>query len=301
MIIGHTSSYTALQTALESHRHQAFLLNGAMGIGKASIAKNLALSILVKSSPFTENVVQQQCMNGSYPNYFYISRISDEEGKQKHEITIEQVRTLLNSLKKKAAIQGRRIIVIDAIDQMNRQAANALLKILEEPPQDTLFLLVCHSLGSVLPTIRSRCVKIDFKPLCAADMRKISAVRGGEVDSTILEMAAGAPGIYQKIHEVGGAIILQSIERLFHISNLNDLKSALQDLLKQSDDSFLGYLLQQFLYQKALKEPEVYAHSAQTVEKFMRYTNGTHLDGGHRLVAAVLLARNPEYKQIIYG
>jgi len=301
MIIGHTSSYTALQTGLESHRHQAFLLNGAMGIGKASIAKHLALSILVKSSPFTENVVQQQCMNGSYPNYFYISRISDEEGKQKHEITIEQVRTLLNSLKKKAAIQGQRIIVIDAIDQMNRQAANALLKILEEPPQDTLFLLVCHSLGSVLPTIRSRCVKIDFKPLCAADMRKISAVRGGEVDSTILEMAAGAPGIYQKIHEVGGAIILQSIERLFHISNLNDLKSALQDLLKQSDDSFLGYLLQQFLYQKALKDPEVYAHSAQTVEKFMRYTNGTHLDGAHRLVAAVLLARNPEYKQIIYG
>ncbi|MBP9829074.1 MAG: AAA family ATPase [Proteobacteria bacterium] len=301
MIIGHTSSYTALQTALESHRHQAFLLNGAMGIGKASIAKNLALSILVKCSPFTENVVQQQCMNGSYPNYFYISRISDEEGKQKHEITIEQVRTLLNSLKKKAAIQGQRIIVIDAIDQMNRQAANALLKILEEPPQDTLFLLVCHSLGSVLPTIRSRCVKIDFKPLSAADMRKISAVQGGEVDSTILEMAAGAPGIYQKIHEVGGAIILQSIERLFHISNLNDLKSALQDLLKQSDDSFLGYLLQQFMYQKALKEPEVYAHSAQTVEKFMRYTNGTHLDGAHRLVAAVLLARNPEYKQIIYG
>lgn len=301
MIIGHTSSYTALQTGLESHRHQAFLLNGAMGIGKASIAKNLALSILVKSSPFTENVVQQQCMNGSYPNYFYVSRISDEEGKQKHEITIEQVRILLNSLKKKAAIQGQRIIVIDAIDQMNRQAANALLKILEEPPQDTLFLLVCHSLGSVLPTIRSRCVKIDFKPLSAADMRKISAVQGGEVDSTILEMAAGAPGIYQKIHEVGGAIILQSIERLFHISNLNDLKSALQDLLKQSDESFLGYLLQQFLYQKALKDPEVYAHSAQTVEKFMRYTNGTHLDGAHRLVAAVLLARNPEYKQIIYG
>jgi len=301
MIIGHTSSYTVLETALDSYRHQAFLLNGAMGIGKASIAKNLALSVLVKSSSFAANVVQQQCVNGSYPNYFYISRISDEEGKQKHEITIEQVRALLNRLKKKAAIQGQRIVVIDAIDQMNRQAANALLKILEESPQDTFFLLVCHSLGSVLPTIRSRCVKIDFKPLSDADMLEIATVQGSEVDPAILKMAAGAPGVYQKIQAAGGSAILQSIEKLFHISNLNDLKSAIQELLKQNDDSFLGCLLQQFLYQKALKEPEVYAHSAQTVEKFMRYTNGTHLDGPHRLVATILLAKNPEHEQIIYS
>ncbi len=301
MIIGHASSYAALETALENHQHHAFLLNGIIGIGKALAAKHLAIATLIKFSPFSPNIVQQQCANGSYPNYFYISQVTDDDGKQKHEITIEQARTLLNSLKQKAAISGPRIVVIDAIDQMNRQAANALLKILEEPPQDTFFLLVCHSLGSVLPTIRSRCIKVDFKPLSHADMEEVIKQQGGEVDSAILNMAAGAPGVYQKIQVAGGASVLQSIKKLLHITNLNDLKSSIQEILKQSDDTFLGYLLHQFLYQEALKDPQNYAHSAQAVEKFMRYTYGAHLDGAHRLQASVLLAQNPEHERAIYG
>lgn len=300
MIIGHTLPYAALESALENHRYQAFLLSGPKGIGKYSTAKHLAIATLIKSSSFSTNVVQQQCTNGSYPNYSYISQAQADDGKRKHEITIEQVRALLSSLKQKAAIVGPRIVIIDAIDQMNRQAANALLKILEEPPQDTFFLLVCHSLGSVLPTIRSRCIKVDFKPLSDADMKEAIETQGNEIDTAILAMAAGAPGIYQKIQSVGGLSMLQSIEKLLDTSNLNDLKSVLQEILKQSDDTFLGYLLQQFLYQKALKEPENYAHSAQAVEKFMRYTYGAHLDGVHRLQAAILLAKNPEYEKIFY-
>jgi DNA polymerase-3 subunit delta' len=301
MIIGHTSPYTFLEKAFANKQHQAFLLTGEVGIGKASAAKHLALSELTKASPFNANIVQQQCAAGSYPNYFYLTLIQDEDGKQKSEITIEQVRSLLSRLKQKAAIQGPRIVIIDSIDQMNRQGANALLKILEEPPQDTFFLLVCHSLGKVLPTIRSRCIRVDFKPLTNEEMEKFSTVQGEKVDKEVLLMAAGSPGAYQRIQQAGGVSVLESIRKLLQMSNMNDVKAALQDLLKQSDDNFLGYLLHQLLYNQALKNPATYAESAHAVEKFMFYTQGTHLDGAHRLQAALLLAKTPREAAIIYG
>lgn len=298
MIIGHTSSYHFLQAAIENKQHHAFLLNGSIGIGKASIAKHLAVSILTKFSPFNANIVEQQCAVGSYPNYFYIALAQDEDGKQKSEITIEQVRVLLSRLKQKAAIQGPRIIIIDSLDQMNRQAGNALLKILEEPAEDTFFLLICHSFGRILPTVRSRCLKVDFKPLVKEDMEKAIVEQGLNVDATILSIAAGSPGIYQKIQQAGGKVIIESINKLLQSSNMSDTKTSLQELLKQQDDSFIGYLLHRLLYNQALNDPKSYAESAYVTEKFISYTQGTHLDGTHRLQALLLLARNPQYLNI---
>ena len=298
MIVGHTSPFAILESALENKQHHAFLLGGSRGIGKATLARELAIAALTKASSFNKKIVEQQCIAGAYPNYFYICQSRDDDGKLKNDITIEQVRTLLNSLKQKAAVAGPRIIIIDSVDNLNRQAANALLKMLEEPPQDAFFYLICHSIGSVLPTVRSRCLTINFKPLSDTDMAQVI---GHEADALVLSMAAGSPGNYQKIVTAGGSATIQAIQKLLMITNLNDLKFAIQDLLKLSDDTFLGHLLHQFLYARALKEPEIYAHSAQSVEKFMRYTHNTHLDGAHRLVAAVLLAQNPNHEQAIYG
>ena len=298
MIIGHTSPFAILESALENKQHHAFLLGGPRGIGKATLARELAIAALTKASSFNKKIVEQQCTVGAYPNYFYMCQSRDDDGKLKNDITIEQVRTLLNSLKQKAAVAAPRIIIIDSVDNLNRQAANALLKMLEEPPQDAFFYLICHSIGSVLPTVRSRCLTINFKPLSDTDMAQVI---GHEADTLVLSMAAGSPGNYQKIVAAGGSVTIQAIQKLLMITNLNDLKSAIQDLLKLSDDTFLGHLLHQFLYARALKEPEIYAHSAQSVEKFMRYTHNTHLDGAHRLVAAVLLAQNPNHEQAIYG
>ena len=298
MIVGHTSPFAILESALENKQHHAFLLGGSRGIGKATLARELAIAALTKASSFNKKIVEQQCIAGAYPNYFYICQSRDDDGKLKNDITIEQVRTLLNSLKQKAAVAGPRIIIIDSVDNLNRQAANALLKMLEEPPQDAFFYLICHSIGSVLPSVRSRCLTINFKPLSDTDMAQVI---GHEADALVLSMAAGSPGNYQKIVTAGGSATIQAIQKLLMITNLNDLKFAIQDLLKLSDDTFLGHLLHQFLYARALKEPEIYAHSAQSVEKFMRYTHNTHLDGAHRLVAAVLLAQNPNHEQAIYG
>ena len=298
MIIGHTSSIAILKSALENNQHHGFLLCGPRGIGKASAAKELAISILAKASPFNATIVKQQCHAGAYPNYFTICQSIDDDGKLKNDITIEQVRTLLNSLKQKAAVDGPRIIIIDAVDNLNRQAANALLKMLEEPPQNAFFLLICHSAGSVLSTIRSRCLLINFKPLSDSDM--VQAI-GQQVDPLAISMAAGSPGIYQKILTAGGNATVLAIQKLLMLTNLNDLKSAIQELLKQSDDTFVGQLLHQFLYQESLKNPKDYAHSAQAVERFLRYTHNTHIDGVHRLQAVVQLAQNPDHECVIYG
>lgn len=299
MIIGHKESYTFLETAFAEKRHHAFLLNGPIGVGKATVAKHLAIAELIKSGPFSANIVKQQCAVGSYPNYFYITLTQDEDGKQKSEINIDQVRSLLNSLKQKAAIQGPRIVIIDSIDQMNRQACNALLKMLEEPPQDTFFLLICHSIGRVIPTIRSRCIKLDFRSLTNEDMKRVIESRGEAIDHDSLLLASGSPGIYEKIRVAGGESVLESIKNLLNDSNMNNVRATLQDLLKKHDDNFLGYLLQQYLYNNALKDPKAYAESTHAVEKFLNYTQGTHLDGAHRLQAALLLAKTPEYLNMI--
>lgn len=297
MIIGHTSSIAILQSALKNTHHHGFLLCGPRGIGKASVAKELAISTLAKVSPFPASIVKQQCQAGAYPNYFSICQFIDD-GKLKHDITIEQVRSLLNSLKQKPAVDGPRIIIIDAVDNLNRQAANALLKMLEEPPQNAFFLLICHSAGSVLPTIRSRCLLINFKPLSDSDMVQVI---GQQVDPLVISMASGAPGVYEKILAAGGSVTLLAIQKLLMITNLNDLKTAIQELLKQSDDAFLGQMLTQFLYQESLKNSKDYAHSAQAVGRFLRYTHNTHIDGAHRLQAMIQLAQNPEQERIIYG
>lgn len=301
MIIGHALPYNTLESALENKQHHGFLLSGPRGIGKATQARNLAIAALTKASPFSQKIVEQQCMAGAYPNYFYICQFKDDDGKLKNDITIEQVRTLLNSLKQKAAVAGPRIIIIDSVDNLNRQAANALLKMLEEPPHDAFFYLICHSIGSVMPTLRSRCLNINFKSLSDSDMAQVIVKQGHTVDPTIVSMASGSPGNYEKILAAGGSTTILAIQKLLMLTNLNDLKSAVQELLKLSDDTFLGHLLHQFLYHQALSEPETYAHPAQVVEKFMRYTHNTHLDGAHRLVAAVLLAQNPNHEQAIYG
>lgn len=301
MLIGHSSLYNHIETAIGNNQHHGFLLSGLQGIGKATLAKKLAISTLSKASPFSAKIVEQQCATGAYPNYFYLCQLIDDDGKPKKEITVEQIRTLLNSLKQKAALPGLRIVVIDSIDNLNRQAANALLKVLEEPPQETIFLNICHNLGNVLPTIRSRCLLVNFKPLPEVDLVNVITQHGHQLEPAIVSMASGSPGAYEKILEAGGAAVISALQNLLSITNLNTLKSAIQELLKQTDDTFLMQLLHQLLYRRSLKEPETYAPSVQAVERFLRYTHNTHIDGVHRLQAAVLLAQNPEHEEVIYG
>ncbi len=302
MIIGHTSVYQTLESAIEKQHHHGFLLAGPKGIGKATLAKTIAIAALAKASNQPFNIVERQCLSGAYPNYIYITKLVDDDGKTKNDITVEQIRNLLNRLKLKAAFDAPRFVIIDAIDNLNRQASNALLKMLEEPPLNTFFLNICHQVSGLLPTIRSRCLMLNFKALNDVDFAGVVAQSGNvEFSKAIAKIANGSPGKYLAIEKAGGAELLKNIENLLKITNLSDLKTAAQEILKSIDDAFVLEILHQVLYQKAMAQPSVYANSAQAVEHFFRFTQATYIDAAQRICAAVLLAQNPSQQQLIYG
>ena len=156
--------------------HHALMLTGPRGVGKATMAFHLARHLLAfpdrDTSPRKYSVegipdhVLRQVSNGGHPNLLHLTRPWDERAKKfKTQVTIEQVRRTQAFFSLTAGGQGYRIAIIDSADEMNAAAANALLKVLEEPPKRALFLVLSHAPGGLLPTIRSRCQAIRLRPV----------------------------------------------------------------------------------------------------------------------------------------
>lgn len=117
---------------------------------------DFAFKILSNSSSFPSSLIKKQLEIGSYPNYFLLR----PDG---NEITVDQIRSLQNFLANHSFIDGYRVIIIDEIDRLNRFASNALLKICEEPPKNTIILGVCNKVHLIIPTLRSRFQKLLFQ------------------------------------------------------------------------------------------------------------------------------------------
>lgn len=149
-----------LAQTLEPYRqatgHHALLLTGAKGIGKATFAFHMARELLGGG-----DTVRGQIARGAHPNIMHLARPWDEKAKRfKTQIPIDHVRRLQNFFAMTAGADGKRIAIIDSADELNREGANALLKVLEEPPRNALLFVLSHSPGRLLPTIRSRCQHI---------------------------------------------------------------------------------------------------------------------------------------------
>ena len=119
--------------------------------------------------------------------------------------------------------------------------------------------------------------------------------------ATLASISGGSPGQYLAMQKSGGEQLLNAVENLLKTTNLSDLKTSAQEILKSTDDAFVLVLLHQLLYQKAIAQPSVYANSTQAVERFLRFTHASYIDAAHRICAAVLLAQNPSQQQLIYG
>lgn len=186
LLVGHEAERSFLLQQLESGRmHHALLFEGPEGIGKAGLAFHFAYHILAGHGetemqnsawrkPYAESPVWRKIGQDSHPSLLYIRRSQDiKTRKLRSAITVDDVRRVSRFLQQTAADSGSRIVIIDSADDMNRNAANALLKTLEEPPNKALFILISHNSGRLLPTVRSRCQHIRFKPLSEHDMRII--------------------------------------------------------------------------------------------------------------------------------
>jgi DNA polymerase-3 subunit delta' len=175
-LYGHDAQAAAFRAAMDGERmHHAWLLAGPRGVGKGRFALTAARRLLAEASgravevgglDVPEDHPTAHLMSaGSHPDFRHLQRLPNDKGNLARNITIDQVRTLRTLFATGTSMGARRVILVDAIDDMERGAANALLKSLEEPPETTIFILVSHAPGRLLPTIRSRCRTLMFGTL----------------------------------------------------------------------------------------------------------------------------------------
>jgi len=181
-LVGHQSALNRLQTAHRSGRlHHAWLMSGPRGIGKATSAFHFARQLLshpdgadfpLKGDPIdVPTSVSGPVARGAHPDLLHLTRPWDEKGKRfKTKLSVDEVRKTQSFYGMTAGAGGWRITIVDAADDMNAEAANALLKVLEEPPKRSLFLVLSHASGGLLPTIRSRCQILPMQPLSEAEV-----------------------------------------------------------------------------------------------------------------------------------
>ncbi len=176
-LFGHEAAEEFLAHSYHSGKgHHAILIEGPEGIGKATLAYRFANHVLSHPDPALApdrigdpdpaSAVSRQIASGASHNLLHLSRPVDEKtGKVKSAITVDEVRRAGRFFAQTSGTGSWRIVIIDPADDMNRNAANAILKILEEPPKRALFLVLSHAPGKLLPTIRSRCLPLRLSPL----------------------------------------------------------------------------------------------------------------------------------------
>ncbi len=187
--------------------HHGWLFAGPEGIGKAVLAYRFARFILANPDPASERVRQatdlsvaeshpatRQVARLSHPDLAVIRRGFAKDGKAlRLETAVDDVRDGLAVFRTTSGSGGWRIVIVDSADDLNRNSANALLKVLEEPPQKALLILIAQRPGSLLPTIRSRCRTMRFGPLATGDVAKVVA-SVADVDAAAARDAAQEAG-----------------------------------------------------------------------------------------------------------
>ncbi|AUH34097.1 DNA polymerase III subunit delta' [Paracoccus tegillarcae] len=231
-VIGQPSAIADFIQAARSQRlHHGWLLTGPRGVGKATTAWAIARWLLTGSdaddltAPMDAPEARRLAAL-SESNLMLIRRPWDDKTKHlRAEITVDEVRKLLSFFHMSATEGGRRIAIIDAADEMNPAAANALLKVLEEPPQDALILMVAHQPARLLPTIRSRCRELRLTPLSPDNMAGVLDSLGSEADAEKLAALAGG--------SVGEALRLSGQDGLARYQDLVDLMATLPAMDRQ--------------------------------------------------------------------
>ena len=209
-LYGHEAAVSAFRDALASGRlHHAWLLSGAQGIGKALFADKAALRLLAEGAGLAvaapgldvpdDHPTTKLIEAGSHPDLMRLERLAKESGTDlARSITVDQVRGLQRLFATTPSMSPWRAVVIDSVDDLERSAANALLKNLEEPPVNSVFFLVSHAPERLLPTIRSRCRHLRLAPLAPDAMT--AALEAALPDASPSEIEAlrdagqGSPG-----------------------------------------------------------------------------------------------------------
>ncbi|WP_321489660.1 hypothetical protein [uncultured Hyphomonas sp.] len=200
-LFGHSEAERAFSSAAASGRmHHAWMIEGPSGIGKARFAMRCAAWLLGARGPadapfdaVADDPVMSRCLSGGHPDLRILTRELNDKGKLKQDISIEQIRAFNEFFTYRPALGGWRVGIVDSLDELNRNSANAILKTLEEPPNAAIMFLINHGSKPVLPTIRSRCRTLRLHPLDKKDMAAVLQLEGFNGDVT--EFQHGRPGL----------------------------------------------------------------------------------------------------------
>jgi DNA polymerase III subunit delta' len=267
-VFGHDSQADFLATAYASGRmHHAFLFDGPVGIGKAALAFIFARHIIsypdYKDAPAvldgttTQSIIRQTAM-GAHAQVLHLTRPLDQKtGKHKTQLTVDETRKIGHFLSHTIAGNGYRIVIVDPVNDMNTNAANALLKNLEEPTPRTVFILIAQSSGRLLPTIRSRCLSLRFHALDNASLSSWLQDTGlsERLDAASLDdivaRANGSPRVAAMLLDGGGLEIIKSAQSIL-TGHRFDASLALKigEVVSTRDAEPLFHLLCDFLLEQ---------------------------------------------------
>lgn len=205
VLVGHTEVLNDFLTAWNNRNehpiHPVWMLTGPKGIGKATLAYKIAKMVY-----------------GNVGDFFIIDmeRNIDKDGKPKTDgknISVYTVRAMIEKMQMSSMSGDWRVILIDSVDELNTAASNALLKLLEEPPAKTLFLLIVHQLANVLPTVRSRARVEKMHPLTTMQLRKLcdTFMPEANVSDETLRLANGSFGRIANLKKSGGDLIYEEL------------------------------------------------------------------------------------------
>ncbi|WP_416896909.1 MAG: DNA polymerase III subunit delta' [Minwuia sp.] len=231
---GHREAEAALAAAVSGGSlHHAWLISGPFGIGKATLGYRFARRLLdpeaaggglfgdppsdLHTDP--ERELFTQVATGSHPNMVRLTRPWDWKAKKyRTEIVVDEVRRLHGFLGQSASRAGRRVVLVDAADEMNENAANALLKPLEEPPPNAVFILICHQPGALIGTIRSRCRRLDLRPpspdQALEAMTRLAPALDRDAAGLLLELSEQSPGRALRLAEEDGLALYREMMAL---------------------------------------------------------------------------------------
>jgi DNA polymerase-3 subunit delta' len=222
-LYGHEPAESEILAAIASGKlHSGWLLTGPEGIGKATLAYRMAATLLAGDPAPTrlglppDHPDARLIRSGAHPRLFVLRRGLDDRGNLRSVITVEEARSLRSFFGLSAADGGRRVVLVDSADELNPNAANAILKLLEEPPARATLLLVSHQPARLLPTIRSRCRTLRLHPLAPQDLAQALSSIGLSTDQpeALAELARGSVGDAVRLVAEGGLDLYAEITAL---------------------------------------------------------------------------------------
>ncbi len=245
----------------------AWLIAGPPGVGKATLAYRIARYLLryganaegpADLAVQPEDPVSKLIEARAHPGLLVLARRADEKGKLPTALKVDEVRKLSSFFGLTAADGGWRVAIIDTADDMSEEAANALLKILEEPPPRGLLLVLAHAPGRLLPTIRSRCQRLDLRPLDDETLHTELAQRLPDMNekdrAALLQLAEGSLGMALRLASKEGLELAREAERLLEAHGSPDIPAilALADRIVSGHEDGLKHF-GQFLCQALAK------------------------------------------------